>query len=310
MSSTSLMTSRTCCPGCLSNAVSTLYAEPYTGAGMQAYLGRHYEGRASGSADTWVYELLRCNNCKLTFQKYVPADPLLDEIYNAWVPGTDLDRSHRDYSLDACRYLAEQVQFVIQHFGRAPSELKVLDFGFGWGHWSRMAMAYGCEVWGVELSDERRRHGRSVGIRVCELDGLPEKHFRFIHTEQVFEHLVHPRAVLERLVASLAPDGLLKISVPDAGLSLKKLAQRADFGALSPDQQMPIAPLEHINAFTHDSLVAFAATLGLKPLRPGFLKLYNSASGLLDPKNLARVIARPVYRHVFPRSTFVYFVRA
>jgi hypothetical protein len=31
---------------------------------------------------------------------------------------------------------------------------------------------------------------------------------------------------------------------------------------------------------------------------------------LLQPKNLARVLARPIYRHIFPRTTFVYFVRA
>ena len=31
----------------------------------------------------------------------------------------------------------------------------MLDFGFGWAHWSRMAMAYGCRVSGVELSQER-----------------------------------------------------------------------------------------------------------------------------------------------------------
>ena len=65
-----------------------------------------------------------------------------------------------------------------------------------------------------------------------------------------------------------------------------------------------------INSFTHDSLVAFGKTVGLKPVRPSFYQLYNSASGMLQPKNVARVVARSVYRHVYPRSTFVYFERA
>lgn len=165
--------------------------------------------------DRYSYELVCCNNCKLTFQKQVPACQLLNEIYNSWIPGTELDRTHRDYSLDDYRYLAEQVQFIIQYFGLAPSQLNILDFGFGWAHWSRMAMGYGCDVSGVELSDERIRHGRSMGLQVVDLADLSRKKFHFINTEQVFEHLTEPRAVLEKLVDSLSVDGLIKISVPE-----------------------------------------------------------------------------------------------
>ena len=124
------------------------------------------------------------------------------------------------------------------------------------------------------------------------------------------EHLTEPREVLEKLAASLAADGLIKISVPNASGSLKKVRNGNRFGSLSADDQMSIAPLEHINSFTHDSLVAFGKTLGLKPMRPSFYQLYNCASGMLQPKNFARIFARPIYRHVYPRSTFVYFERA
>jgi hypothetical protein len=149
-----------------------------------------------------------------------------------------------------------------------------------------------------------------VGLRVVGLDDLPARRFRFINTEQVFEHLTEPRLVLEKLRNALSGDGVIKISVPDAAAALKKIGQGKNFGALSAGDQMPIAPLEHINAFSHDSLVAFGKEFGLKPLHPSFYRLYNSASGMLQPKNLARVLVRPVYRHVFPQTTFVYFVRA
>jgi hypothetical protein len=301
---------RTQCPGCMSASLNVIYEEPYAGAGVQAYLARHYEGHASRTADAGVYALARCNSCSLVFQQQVPDDPLLGEIYNDWVPGTELDREHRNYSLDEYRYLAEQVQFIIQYFGLPPGELDALDFGFGWAHWSKMAMGFGCNVWGVELSEERARHGKSVGLRVVGLADLPARRFRFINTEQVFEHLTEPRLVLEKLRDALSGDGVIKISVPNAAAALKKIGQGKNFGALSPDDQMPIAPLEHINAFSHESLVAFGKEFGLKPLRPKLYRLYNSASGLLQPKNLARVIARPVYRHIFPGTTFIYFVRA
>lgn len=255
------------------------------------------------------FVLVRCDDCGLAFQKYVPDDALLNEIYNSWVVGANPEREHRNYTLDEYRYLAEQVQFLIEHFECAPAELEVLDFGFGWGHWSRMAMGFGCNVWGTELSHECLNHGKSIGIHVVELDDMPKQKFHFINTEQVFEHLVEPRSVLQRLMHSLSPNGLLKISVPDATSALKQLQRTGQFAALPPQQQMPIAPLEHINSFDHASLVRLGQSLGLKLVRPSFLRLLNSASGLMRPKTLARAVARPVYRHVFPRSTFVYFAR-
>ncbi len=304
------MTSRNHCPACLSTTLSVVYEEPYAGDGIQRYLSRHYEGRASDSANGYTFSLSSCDQCGLAFQKEVPDEELLGELYNNWVPGTEFERAHRDYNLDEYRYLAEQVQFIIEHFKTSPGALRVLDFGFGWAHWSKMAMAYGCDVSGIELSEERRSHGESIGVHVLDLQQLPRQKFHFINTEQVFEHLVEPRAVLSQLVDSLAPEGLIKISVPDASNTLKQIARGTDFGALSAHQQMAIAPLEHINAFDYNSLVSFGRTLGLKPLRPSFFQLYNSASGLLQFKKLLRVLARPVYRHIFPRSTFVYFARA
>ena len=295
-------------PACLSDSVSTLYEEPYTGPGVANYLKRHYKGRASNATDDCVYVLCSCNACGLAFQKYVPGDSLVAELYNTWIPGTEQERTSFDLKLDHYRYLSEQVQFFIQHFGVTPGELDVLDFGFGWADWSRMAMGFGCNVWGVELSEDRANYGRSVGVRVVDLEALPADKFYFVNTEQVFEHLTDPRGVLEKLVASTVPGGLIKISVPNAKTALRKLS-RGNFGDLAPQDQMPIAPLEHVNSFSPESLAEFGRTLGLKPMRPGFRQLYNSASGLLEMKTLARTLARPVYRHLFPRSTFAYFTK-
>lgn len=303
------MVARISCPACLGVDLRVVYEEPYRGPGVSGYLARQYQGRASRAVDDCVYTLCSCNACGLVFQKYVPSEQLLAELYNAWIPGTAQERAKDGQTLEEYRYLSEQVQFLIQHSGVAAGELDVLDFGFGWGAWSRMAMGFGCNVWGVELSTDRANHGRSIGVKVVELDALPPRKFHYINTEQVFEHLTEPRAVLERMVESLAPAGLIKISVPNARNAVRKLA-RGDFGSLSAQDQLPIAPLEHINAFDPDSLVAFGRTLGLKPLRPNLFRLYNCASGLLDLKHLLRTLARPVFRHIYPRSTFVYFSRA
>ena len=74
---------------------------------------------------------------------------------------------------------------------------------------------------------------------------------------------------------------------------------------LEANQQLPIAPLEHINCFDYESLVAMGRKVGLRPIRPRFRQMLNSASGLFHPRSFAKAMARPL-----PRTTFVYFGRA
>lgn len=185
----------------------------------------------------------------------------------------------------------------------------MLDFGFGWAEWAKMAMAYGCEVAGAELSKERREYAASIGLQLVDLDDLPVRRFHFINTEQVFEHLVNPYAVLQRLAASLTQNGIIKVSVPDSKRSLNAIRRTKQLSSLSAQRIMPIAPLEHINCFEYGSLTTLGARAGLKPMRPEFRYLYNGSAGYFHPRNALKNLLRPVYRHIYPKSTYVYFVR-
>lgn len=268
-----------------------------------------YRGRALINLEGYTYKLIQCTHCSLAYQMYVPTCNLLSEIYNVWIPNSAREELQGIRTLDYYRYLSEQVQFLIQYFKESPNLISVLDFGFGWAEWAKMAMAYGCDVTGVELSQERREYAKSIGLNVLDIQELPPNQFHFINTEQVFEHVVEPRDLLARLLVSLRTNGIIKISVPKSDGSLRKIKKTQDFTLLAQHEIVPIAPLEHVNCYTYKSLVALANTVGLKPLHPSFHKLYNSSSGWLDTKNAFRLIARPFYRHVFPKSTFIYFIR-
>ena len=296
---------RSQCPGCTDHNLTVIYQEAYASDGIQSYLKRQYQGKASHTADDWEYALAKCNNCQLVFQKNVPSESFLKEIYDLWVPHTDIE--HENHQLQEYEYLSSQIQFLIRHFRLPPRQLRMLDFGCGWCPWTKMAMGYGCNVVGVEVSESRINYAKSIGVEVLDLEALPPKSFQFINTEQVFEHLVDPQLILKQLTACLTSDGLIKISVPDSRPALEKLRKVEDFSLLSPNLQMSVAPLEHINSFTHDSLVAMAASVGLQTVRPRLGHLYNSASGLFSPKELVRTLVRPFYRHVYPCSTFIYF---
>ncbi|HTZ00602.1 MAG TPA: hypothetical protein VMB75_12240, partial [Rhodocyclaceae bacterium] len=73
---------------------------------------------------------------------------------------------------------------------------------------------------------------------------------------------------------------------------------------------MPIQPLEHVNCFDFRSLAELGRRAGLKVVRPSLRLLYNGSSGWVDPRQAAKNLLRPIYRHIFPKSTFVYFARA
>jgi hypothetical protein len=297
------------CPCCHSTKYRTLYSESFTEDSIKKYLDTHYQGRVSFDFDGYLYELAQCQNCTLVYQIYVPKDQLLAEIYDVWIPKNSREQLLRTYYLEYYRYLSEQIQFIIQHFNLPPHEIKVLDFGFGWAEWAKMAMGYGCDVAGSELSQERILYAKSIGLKIIDILALPKNNFHYINTEQVFEHLIEPRELLLLLEATLTINGIIKISVPNSIYSIRKIKKKSKFSSLLPNEIMPIAPLEHINSFDYHSLVMLASTVGLKPLKPSFRNLYNSSSGWLNIRNLIRLIIRPFYRHIYPKSTFVYFVK-
>ena len=301
---------RKCCPSCGTVRFHPIAKEPFDRGALRAFFESHYEGRADLAAlRGFEYEIVRCVSCKLAYQRTVPSEALADQIYEIWIPPAERERLHQLYTLlDYC-YWAEQVQFVVQHFKLQPHAVRILDFGMGWSEWALMAKAFGCQVAGSELSAARLEHARSLSIETLSWEQLRDRQFHFINTEQVFEHLLEPLVVLKHLVGSLSEGGILKISVPNCRSALRSLARHRSFGALSETDRVPVVPLEHVNCFDYRSLVALAQFAGLRPLRPRLRLIYNSSSGWLSSRRALRLAVRPIYRHVFPKSTFVYFVK-
>jgi SAM-dependent methyltransferase len=308
---TDLIRVRTCCPACKSVEAKVLAEQSYADEGMKRFLVEHYEGRADPAPlAPYRYELVRCGACGFGYQRTIPGDALVNEIYEHWIPLSEKERLHESFALEDYEYLAEQVRFLIRHVGLPPHAVKVFDFGLGWAEWASMARAYGCDVYGAELSEVRIKHARDIGLKIITWDEIPSQSFHFINTEQVFEHLIEPLETLQHLARSLAPGGLLKVSVPDARIALQHLEKARSFSPLSAKDRVPVQPLEHVNCYEYATLVRMAERCGLKPVKPSLGKLYDSSSGWLHPKRAARQLLRPFYRHWYPRSTYAFFTRA
>lgn len=254
-----------------------------------------------------TYELRRCRTCGLAWQVAAPDDELALRLYDD--PGAFEAVARAHAGLDFYTSAAREVATIVAAFGRSPERLRFLDYGMGRGEWARLAGAFGVQSFGVELVGAAREHARSFGVVALAPDELSGRSFDFVHTEQVFEHVPGPLRLLEQLRGVLAPGGLVKISVPDAG-DLDRRLRSADWSAPKGSSRSLecVAPVHHVNAFARRSLLAMAGTAGFEEatLPAGaYYRLAEAAPG----RPLLKALARPLYRNVLRRGTYV-FLRA
>ena len=136
---------------------------------------------------------------------------------------------------------------------------------------------------------------------------LPAERFHFINTEQVFEHLVDPAGTVKALANALRPDGLLKISVPNAADLDRRLA-RGHWDAVkhTEDSLNIVHPLEHLNAFTVRALEVMAADAGLRRVKVRLREQYAAATNWRPPREFVRNLAKPLVRN-FGSRTYLFF---
>ncbi len=302
---------RSKCPVCDSGAYELLLSLPYAGAPLQPFLERHYEGLARlDRVEGQHYDLWRCKDCDLIYQPLVPAGELLQEIYDRWIPLHDPERPDHQPTVAEARARMAEIDFMVITLGRSPARVRYLDFGSGWGEALLVARAFGCQVTGCELSVERRRHAESLALPMLTLQEACSRRFDIVDLEQVLEHLVDPRGVLQTLAGLVEPGGILRVAVPD-GRRVPQFLKRLGAGApVDPAAMMAVHPLEHINCFTHASLVELGRRCGLTPITPSLRRLYDAYAGWASPRGGLANLLRPLYRHVWPRSPTVYFTRS
>jgi len=262
---------RDACPVCGEQEHRVLRSLPFTAPEVWNFLEGYYAGRIvpADLADA-LYEIRRCAACCFLWQAYHLDAAGMQRLYEEWISAEEslAKKTRADASLfDG---YAREASSIARRLGRKPCELRVLDFGMGWGAWCRMAQAYGYQVVGFELSQRRQQHARAWGIHVIDsIEALG--HYDYINCHHALEHVPDPHSTLARLVEALAPGGFLRLSVPD-GFGMEQRLREPDWRA-SKDS---LHPLEHLNCFTGPTLARLAARAGLaaapEPPRPRGLR--------------------------------------
>lgn len=299
------------CPTCASEKFSDIYRSKYTSNPVKSYLIEAY-GHADGfdlqHLENIDYSLLQCDKCDLIFQEYIPTPDFMAEIYGHWADAQKELSQPPNYGISYYSIYSQDILQILAYLGKVPATVKILDFGMGWGRWALMAKAFGCEVYGVELSSQRLEYAKANGIQPILWSDIPNYQFDLIHTDQVFEHLAEPVQVLNHLKQSLKSDGLIKICVPNSfGMRyrLKKMDWAAPKGSLQ--SLNPVAPLEHINCFYRESMLKLAQGSDLLEVKIPIHIQYRYTTVWDKPKRVLRNLVMPIYRNILGLQNYYLF---
>jgi 2-polyprenyl-3-methyl-5-hydroxy-6-metoxy-1,4-benzoquinol methylase len=264
---------RTCCPACGSSQLRQLASLSYNHPTFAKAIYDHYSIRGDFNPSLLndaEYNLQECLNCSLVFQKFVPDDYLLKQIYTVWIDSSKEMFSSRKVKRRNVGIYFQDVKFLIRYFDT--NHFKSFDFGMGRGHWAVIAAACGVDSYGYEVDDLLMEEVEKRGVKTIKKDDFVkyDNYFDYIHTEQVFEHLPYPEQELARLAKMLKPNGIILLSVPFGRYAKRAVLKAKANGYLENSLLGVVAPLQHLNAFPHKALVKMAEKNGFKLMIPNF----------------------------------------
>jgi SAM-dependent methyltransferase len=306
---------RRVCPTCRSDHLDQIFACDYLESPVKDYLESFYRPQGKIEPEYLkdaTYVLCECGDCGTLFQRQIPDDFLCRKLYDEWIdPGQAFERHLCCDDLERRARYAREILLVIAFLGKPAHRLTFLDLGMGWGLWSAMARAFGCQCAGVEISPSRIAYARSIGLDVISFDQIENRRFDFINCEQVFEHLPDPLATLHRLGKVLNSGGLIKINVPDGARIRRKLNPDAWMSGSNARHLLnPVSPLEHINCFNRTSLILMGHLAGLKTVSLPLNIQWNYWVNLKGLKGVVKELIRPLYHRYIRRRTHLYFTKA
>lgn len=265
---------RAVCPVCSCDTQHSVYSARYADAPVRPFLESQYARQ--GTID-WsllndaTYDVVLCPRCDLLYQRNVPDDALMEQIYTAMIASAFLEPYERGLTtLDSQDRIHGELAVLLRMTGKPPTEITFLDYGFGFGRWARVARGMGARVYATEIGDEKRHYAATLGVEIIDDAQVDAMQFDIVHTEQVLEHLPEPGRDFRRLAR--AARCVLKAAVPYRGqaagiLQRSGLPGRSPFArALSGESSGrndeaigSIQPLEHLNAYSARTMAWLAA---------------------------------------------------
>ncbi|MEA2064321.1 MAG: class I SAM-dependent methyltransferase [Gemmatimonadota bacterium] len=166
--------------------------------------------------------IVRCADCKLVYPYPRPDAERVDEFYR------DSYYSYSSLIGWATRFLKlyysglrarSQFKWITDNIN-LPRGAKVLEIGCGYGRLLELFHEHGCEIHGIEPSEDCARYtaekfGPGVFHGTLEQYDPGNNKFDLVVCSHVFEHFIAPEEVIERLKRMLGSGGRLFFELPN-----------------------------------------------------------------------------------------------
>jgi SAM-dependent methyltransferase len=313
-----LFVARDVCPVCAHDQPATLFSAPYTDPRVRGHVMSHY--RDQGTVNYSLLEgidftIFKCSGCSLIYQRMAPTGGMLDVLYNQFIDPEQLKRKElARLTLDNFTEVGRRLGDLFRTIGKEPKDITLLDYGFGYGRWARVAAAMGAQVFATEITPEKIAFARSIGVAILNENDLPNHRFDVVHAEQIFEHLANPADVFDMLAQCVADGGVFKIAVPKQG-RIEHLLKTRGFIDYSPfargfkggmSDYQTVIPLEHVNSFRRKPIEVLASRADLIVRTGGFgarhldLDLGSIGAIMSTTRQWATRVAKDLYNHIGP----------
>ena len=166
------------------------------------------------------FEILECNNCKLLFTSPCPTPDKIGDYYKS-----DDYLSHNEDKKGLFAKIYNKVKkrniknkFNIAISGRQ-SAASILDIGCGMGDFLLHAKEKGCNISGIEPSEDARKIAeKKLECKILppeELQNIPDNSFDIITMWHVLEHVADLKTEIYHLQRILKKDGKLVLALPN-----------------------------------------------------------------------------------------------
>ena len=241
----------------------SIYHRKYTDLNIISFFKKYYGKQKfkffENKLDNVNYKLIKCSNCKFIWQEKSLTDKFSSVLYD------DIKEKKKSLIKSKTKFKKKkyknrkEINFIINQFKK--TNINILDFGAGWGHWLDSGDKSKFNPYALEMSFYRKKYMSDLGISVIDYESVKnyKNFFHFIRLDQVVEHVNDFKTVFKLIKKLGRHDCIFYLSVPDG----KKIVNNSSRIKI---EKGAIQPLEHLNCFSRYSLIKLLKIEGFKKI--------------------------------------------
>ena len=246
------------CPVCNSATAYLLmkFTPELLAAVNPTYVLNNFKRAVKGKEDLLTYS--QCRQCGMIYCENVWDEFTLKEVYENSI---DHNKS-RNKILDIKKRLSlvntwNNVLRILSLHGKTRLDnLKIVDYGCGWGDFLEVVNGYGVDAVGYDEDSKKIELPKQRGHKIIDNVGQLKDHapVDVFVMNSVLEHLQDVDAIFKLINITLKQDGLLVFSVMDyRSKYINKNIERLKINM--PALTKNLNPVEHVNVYNYDSVM-------------------------------------------------------